>query len=107
MEKLSRLRLELDRRDADLLLVGDRFEEGGRYVQLEIPRNESALWSWLDWSEVYDRLADEWRRRFECSMSRPGPLDHHVGVDGDGRESVSLPGRLDDEILWRNPETEQ
>jgi hypothetical protein len=67
---LTRLRLALDSHNSDLLLVGDRFAEGGRYVQLEVPRAESEQWSWLDWDDAYDRLAAEWRGRFEGVASR-------------------------------------
>lgn len=62
--ELKRLRLELDRHDSDLLLVGDRFEEGSRYVQAEVLRSESAAWTWLEWDDAYDRLAEKWRQRF-------------------------------------------
>ena len=62
--RLKRLRLALDRHDSDLLLVGDRFQDGGRYVQLEVPRGESQGWNWLDWNEAYDRLAREWIHLF-------------------------------------------
>lgn len=61
---LKRLRLPLDPHDIDLVLVGDVFEEGGRYVQQVVARQVSAEWTWLDWDDMYDRLADEWRRRF-------------------------------------------
>lgn len=75
--RLRRLRLPLDNHASDLLLVGDRFEEGGRYVQMEVPRGESEGWSWLDWDERYDLLAEEWRRLHEAretidrAMHRP------------------------------------
>lgn len=62
--QLRRLRLPLDNHGSDLLLVGDTFEQGGRYVQLEVWRGASEGWSWLDWDETYDRLAGEWRHRF-------------------------------------------
>jgi hypothetical protein len=64
---LLRLRLALDAHGSDLILVGDRFEEGGQYMQLEIQRSESARWSWLDWDDAYDRLVKKWRQRFEAS----------------------------------------
>jgi len=70
---LRRLRLALDAHDSDLLLVGDRFEEGGRYVQAEVPRFTSAEWSWLDWDECYDQLAQDWRGRFAASEPDPVP----------------------------------
>lgn len=62
--QLKRLRLALNHHASDLLLVGDAFEEGGRYVQAEIPRTQSSQWTWLDWDNTYDRLAAEWRARF-------------------------------------------
>jgi hypothetical protein len=68
--ELKRLRLALETHDSDLLLVGDRFEEGGRYVQAEVPRVESAAWSWLEWDDTYDRLAETWRRRYEREADR-------------------------------------
>ncbi len=61
---LQRLRLPLDAHGSDLLLVGDRFEEHGRYVQVELSRRETAEWTWLDWDDAYDRLAEQWRARF-------------------------------------------
>ncbi len=64
---LLRLRLPLDNHDSVLLLVGDRFEEGGRYVQMEVSRLESVQWTWLDWDDAYDRLAKRWRARFEAT----------------------------------------
>jgi hypothetical protein len=64
---LNRLRLALDGHESDLLLVGDRFEEGGRYVQIEIPCHESQRWSRLDWGMAYDRLAAEWQAHFSDS----------------------------------------
>jgi hypothetical protein len=64
MTPLRRLRLALDAHDSDLLLVGDRFEEGGRYVQAEISRSTSAAWTWVEWDLAYDRLARDWRSRF-------------------------------------------
>jgi len=57
---LRRLRLPLDKHESDLLLVSDGFGEGARYVMIEIPRAESASWTWLDWDEQYDALAREW-----------------------------------------------
>ncbi len=60
---LRRLRLPLDLHDSDLLVVGDTFDDGGRYVQTEIPRATSEAWSWLDWDAAYDRLAAGWHRR--------------------------------------------
>lgn len=62
--RLCRLRLPLDNHDSDLLLVGDSFERGGHYVQLEVPRAESDGWTYPDWMEAYARLAREWRSRF-------------------------------------------
>ena len=59
---LCRLRLPLDNHDSVLLLVGDRFEEGGRYVQAEFMSTDG--WTWLDWDDAYGRLAKEWRTRF-------------------------------------------
>ncbi len=55
---LLRLRLPLDAHGSDLLLVGDRFEEGGRYVQGEYSRFHTGDWTWLDWDDAYDRLAN-------------------------------------------------
>jgi hypothetical protein len=63
--QLKRLKLPLDAHRSDLLLVGDEFTEGGRYVQIEIPRDASAAWDWLEWDDTYDRLAREWRGQFE------------------------------------------
>lgn len=58
---LRRLRLPLDSHNSDLLLVGDTFDnEGGQYVQHEVPRAESEGWSWLDWDIRYDILDREW-----------------------------------------------
>lgn len=62
--ELKRLRLELDQHGSTLLLVGDQFAEGGRYVQAEIRREMTTDWTWLDWDLEYDRLAREWRARF-------------------------------------------
>jgi hypothetical protein len=64
MTELKRLRLELLVHDSDLVLVGDRFEEGGRYVQTEIPRHESERWTAEDWANLYDRLEVTWRKRY-------------------------------------------
>jgi hypothetical protein len=61
---LRRMRLPLDRHDSTLLLVGDTFDEGGRYTQMEVPNVKTATWSWLDWDEAYDVLAAEWKARF-------------------------------------------
>jgi len=61
---LRRLRLALDLHGSDLLLVGDVFDEGGRFVQVEVHRGDSETWSWLDWDDAYDRLAAEWHGRF-------------------------------------------
>lgn len=72
---LRRLRLPLDNHASDLLLVGDHFEEGGRYVQMEVPRGESGGWSWLDWDERYDLLAEEWRRLHEARESMDRAMD--------------------------------
>lgn len=69
---LRRMRLPLDRHGSDLLVVGDSFEESGRYVQVEIPRATSAAWMWLDWDDAYDRLAREWRHRFMDETKRIG-----------------------------------
>jgi hypothetical protein len=67
----KRLRLPLDAHDSDLLLVGDRFEEGGLYLQMEIHRSVSATWTWLDWDEAYDRLARKWHARFPSGVPTP------------------------------------
>lgn len=64
MTELKRLRLELLVHDSDLVLVGDRFEEGGRYVQAEVHRSESEAWTALDWANLYDRLERTWERRY-------------------------------------------
>jgi len=58
------LRLALDLHGSDLILVGDVFDEGGRFVQVEVHREDSETWSWLDWDDEYDRLAAEWHRQF-------------------------------------------
>lgn len=63
--QLKRLKLALDAHRSDLLLVGDEFAEGGRYVQIEISRDASQAWDWLEWDDAYGRLAREWRGRFE------------------------------------------
>jgi len=63
---LRRMRLELPRHGSDLMLVGDHFGEGGRYIQCEILRVESESWSWLDWDDLYDRMAAEWRSRYSA-----------------------------------------
>lgn len=73
---LSRVRLPLDAHRSDLLLIGDSFEEGGRYVQFEVPRAESERWTWLEWDDVYDRLAGEWRQRFTDQTA--GGIDSHA-----------------------------
>lgn len=65
MTELKHLRLELLQHDSDLVLVGDRFEEGGRYLQVEFHRSETYAWDALQWADVYDRLETTWRRRFE------------------------------------------
>lgn len=62
---LARMRLALDVHGSDLLLVGDRFEEGGRYVQMEVSRFETAEWGWLDWEAVYEKLGKAWHGRFD------------------------------------------
>lgn len=67
---LNRLRIPLDRHGSDLLVVGDSFEEGGRYVQIEIMRSISDAWSWLEWDDAYDRLARTWRGRFVSASKR-------------------------------------
>ena len=41
------MRLPLKRHSSELLLVGDKFEEGGRYVAVEVPLSESESWNWL------------------------------------------------------------
>jgi hypothetical protein len=58
---LKRLRIPLDWVDADLLLVGEAFEEGARYVRAVVPRSLSEDWTWSDWDDQYKRLADELR----------------------------------------------
>lgn len=81
--RLKRLLLPLDNVGGDLLLVGDFFEEGGRYVQVEIKRAESGEWSWLDWDDAYDRLAREWHGRFlpaDEPLSR-GPVATALRID--------------------------
>jgi len=59
---LKRLRISLviNGNTHHLLLVGDRFEEGGRYVHTLIPRYESASWSPTDWEEQYQILTQWW-----------------------------------------------
>ena len=59
--ELRRLRLTLDRFGTEVLLVGDRFEEGGRLVQAYM---DYAGATWLDYDEAYDRLTEEWHREF-------------------------------------------
>lgn len=66
--QLRRIRLPLDSHSSDLLIVlpvGDVMDTGSLYVQREVKRAESDSWSWLDWDDAYDRLAKEWRNRFE------------------------------------------
>lgn len=64
--QLRRLRLELGLPfAAEVLLVGDRFEEGGRYVQLVIDEHAQAVWDALDYLNAYDRLEREWHAKFE------------------------------------------
>lgn len=71
--QLRRMRLPLDSHDSDLLLVGDYFEQGGKYTQMEIPRAESDGWSWLEWDDAYDRLAKAWRNAYLLADGRPVP----------------------------------
>lgn len=82
---LRRMRLPLDNHASDLMLVGDRFEEGGRYVQREVPRADSEAWSWLDWDERYDRLADEWHARYGAKGNRPEPQEVTINVRTTGK----------------------
>lgn len=63
---LERLRLELLIHDSHLLLVGDLFGEGGRYVQVEIPWAESEKRTWPDWDLWYERLEATWRKRYQA-----------------------------------------
>ncbi len=66
---LTRLRLPLDRHRSDLMVVGDRFDEGGRYVQFEVRRVESAGWGLLDWEASWEELESAWRGRFEVATA--------------------------------------
>ena len=63
--KRLRILLVIDGNTHDLLLVGDKFEEGGRYVHALIPRYEFASWSWVEWEEQYQLLAQWWLGTFE------------------------------------------
>lgn len=67
---LRRLRLPLEQHDSDLILVGDTFDEGGRYVQLEIHRSTSEAWTWTDWDDAYDQLARSWHGRAAREQER-------------------------------------
>jgi hypothetical protein len=95
--ELKRLRLTLDRYNTELLLVGDRFEEGGRYVQAYMGDPGA---TWLDYDEAYDRLAGEWQRKFGAvaSAARGGWSDGTCAAcgrsirvwDGTGQRRVLL-----------------
>lgn len=62
-EPLKRMRLELLVHDSDLVLVGDRFDEGGRYIQVEMHRSQTHNWTAEQWADLYDRLERNWRRK--------------------------------------------
>lgn len=62
-EGLRRARFELLVMDADLIVVGDKLEEGGRYVERIVPRAESDEWGPVEWMDAYDRLALSWHGR--------------------------------------------
>lgn len=68
---LKRMRLELGQFGAEVLLVGDRLEEGGRYVQLIVDEHGQAVWDAIDYLNAFDRLEREWQARFACA-SHPG-----------------------------------
>jgi len=61
---LKRLRFPLTRHNTDLLIVGDHFDEGGRFVLVELDNTRTKSWTWLDWDNAYDKLSDDWRSRF-------------------------------------------
>lgn len=61
---MKRMRLELAQFGAEVLLVGDRFEEGGRYVQLVVEEHARAVWDAADYLNAFDRLEREWLARF-------------------------------------------
>ena len=83
---LQRLRLALDLHGTDLLLVGDVFAEGGRYVQAEVHRPDSASWTWLTWDDQYDRLEREWHARFGALTEGQFGGDGLCHVRGGGGE---------------------
>jgi len=61
-KQLRRLKVDLATINASLIFVGDRFDDGGRYISLSIPFEESAGWTASDWDEAYRRLTDRWVR---------------------------------------------
>lgn len=94
--RLLRLKLPLDAHESDLILVGDRFEEGGHYTAEEIPRAQSEGWSWLDWDEAYDRLEDAWRNAYLLADGTAVPSPAVEGArDGAGQMAGVLRERIE------------
>lgn len=61
--QLHRLRLALHKHRSDLLLVGDHFTEGGRFVTVEVAWAVSGRWTYAEWETAYQRLASQWRAK--------------------------------------------